>query len=258
MSNEQDPSLDPDLDLICQFFAELPRQGPGSPEVTRKALSFINHLDEDSRIADLGCGSGAQTLVLAKHAPGQLTGVDLFPRFIDLLNKNAARASLEDRLSGMVGDIGNLSLEEGTLDLIWSEGAIYNVGFEHGLCDWRRFLKPGGYIAVSEVSWFTEERPEEIHAYWAREYPGIDTIPNKMAQMQSAGYVPVASFILPGSCWEENFYHPQKALWDPFLKEHAQHPAASEFIAGLKREAGLYEQYKAYYGYAFYIGKRLD
>ena len=151
----------------------------------------------------------------------------------------------------------NLSLQEEELDLIWSEGSIYNIGFERGLREWRKFLKTGGYIAVSEGTWFTEQRPAEIEAFWMDAYPEIDTIPNKVAQMQSAGYMPVASFMLPDSCWTEDFYEPQLAAHATFLKENKSNQAAEDFIANQRHEIQLYHKYKAYYGYAFYIGKKI-
>ena len=150
-----------DFDLICEYFAGMERQGPGSPEVTVKALSFIDNLTEESRIADIGCGTGGQTRVLAAHTPGRITGIDLFPAFIDLFNINAGKWKLQDRVKGIVGSMENLPFQDEELDLIWSEGAIYNIGFARGLKEWRRFLKPEGFIAVSEASWFTVERPVE-------------------------------------------------------------------------------------------------
>jgi ubiquinone/menaquinone biosynthesis C-methylase UbiE len=184
------------------------RQGPGSPEATRKALCFVEGLSNDSRIADIGCGTGGQTMVLARHAPGLITGVDLFQRFIDLFNENAAVHGLQDRVKGVVGSMDALQLEEESLDLIWSEGAIYNIGFERGLNELQRFLKPGGTIAVSEISWLTEERPDEIDAFWQAAYPEIDTVLNKEAVMRRAGYEVVASFVLPETCWIDNYYAP--------------------------------------------------
>ncbi len=117
-----------DLSLICQYFAQLERQGPGSPEVTIKALSFIDHLDENARIVDIGCGTGGQTMTLARHAPGSITGIDLFPLFIDLFNRNAQKQNLQDRVMGIVGSMDALPFEEEEFDLIWCEGAIYNIG----------------------------------------------------------------------------------------------------------------------------------
>ncbi|GAE85889.1 class I SAM-dependent methyltransferase [Bacteroides reticulotermitis] len=245
-----------DVNLICEYFSRLERQGPGSPEITVKALSFIDNLTAESQILDLGCGTGGQTMVMAQHAPGDITGIDLFPAFIDLFNANAAKLNLQERVKGVAGSMDNLPFREGEFDLIWSEGAIYNIGFERGLNEWRKFLNPGGYIAVTEASWFTEERPAEVNDFWMDAYPEINTIPNKVAQMQKAGYIPVASFILPENCWTEHFYAPQIAAQEVFLKKYAGNKTAEEFIASERHEAQLYNKYKAYYGYVFYIGKK--
>jgi len=257
MSNENKSIHEFDFNLICEYFSGLERQGPGSPEVTLKALSFIDNLTDESRIADIGCGTGGQTMVLAQHAPGQITGIDLFPKFIDLFNANARKLNLQKKVKGVVGSMDNLLFQEGELGLVWSEGAIYNIGFERGLNEWRKFLKTGGYIAVSEVSWFTRERPAEIDTFWQDAYPEIDTIPNKVAQMQKAGYIPVATFILPENCWTKHFYAPQVTVQEAFLKKHKGNKAAEEFIANQRHETQLYDRYNAYYGYVFYIGKRI-
>jgi SAM-dependent methyltransferase len=151
----------------------------------------------------------------------------------------------------------NLPFQEEELDMFWSEGAIYNIGFERGLNEWRKFLKPGGYVAVTEASWFTDERPEEINQFWEDAYPEIDTIPNKVAQMQKAGYIPVATFILPENCWTEHFYALQVSAQETFLKKHAGNQAAEDLVANERHEAQLYAKYKAYYGYVFYIGKKI-
>lgn len=257
MSNENSSIHEFDFNLICEYFSAIERQGPGSPEVTLKALSFIDKLSAESHIADIGCGTGGQTMVLAKNTHGKITGIDLFPAFIDLFNANALKHGLNERVKGIVGSMENLPFADEELDLIWSEGAIYNIGFERGLKEWHRFLKTGGFIAVSEASWFTAERPAEIDNFWKEAYPAIDTIPNKMAQLQNAGYIPVAAFILPENCWTENFYVPQVAAQEVFLKKYAGNKTAEELVANERREADLYNEFKAFYGYVFYIGKKI-
>ncbi len=257
MSKEHTSIHEFDINLICEYYSNVERQGPGSPEITLKALSFIENLNKDSHIVDLGCGTGGQTMILGQHTEGCITGIDLFPTFVDLFNSNAKQLNLQHRVRGQVGSMDQLSFKLEELDLIWSEGAIYNIGFERGLNEWRTFLKTGGYIAVSEASWFTEKRPKEIDDFWMDAYPGIDTIPNKVAQMQKAGYMPVATFILPESCWLENFYMPQVTAQEAFLKKHAGNNAAEEFIANQRHEEQLYNKYKAYYGYVFSIGKKI-
>ncbi len=257
MSKENKSIHEFDLNLICEYFSNVERQGPGSPDITLKALSFIDGLSKESRIADLGCGTGGQTMVLGQHTPGQITGIDLFPTFIDLFNRNAAKLNLQDRVKGIVGTMHDLPFQDEELDLIWSEGAIYNIGFERGLKEWKRFLKPGGYLAVTEGTWFTEERPAEIEEFWQDAYPEIDLISNKVAQMEKAGYVPIATFILPETCWTEQFFAPQVSAQKIFLKKHAGNKTAEEFIENQRHETQLYAKYKAFYGYVFYIGKKI-
>ena len=257
MSNENKSIHEFDVNLICEYYSSVERQGPGSPEITIKALSFIENLKENSLIADIGCGSGGQTMVLAQQTQGNIEGIDLFPVFIDLFNRNVKKLKFQDRVKGIVCSMDNLPFRDEELDLIWSEGAIYNIGFERGLNEWRKFLKIGGYVAVSEVSWFTEERPDEIDKFWMDAYPEIDTIPNKVAQMQKAGYIPVATFILPENCWTEHFYAPQVNVQKIFLEKNAGNKAAVEFIANQRHETQLYYKYKEYYGYVFYIGKKI-
>jgi len=257
MSNENKTIHDFEFNLICEFFSSFERQGPGSPEVTIKALSFIDNLSEKSQIADLGCGTGGQTMVLAKNAPGKITGIDLFPLFIDLFNKNAAVHGLEHRVKGITGSMDNLPFYEEQLDLIWSEGAIYNIGFERGLKEWRKFIKKGGYIAVSEATWFTANRPAEVKKFWLESYPEIDTMHVKLEQMQKAGYIPVAAFNLPENCWTKHFYDQQVKACEIFLEKYKGNKTAEDFIESERYEADLYYRFKEYYGYTFYIGRKL-
>lgn len=257
MGDEITSIHDFDVALICDYYSKLDRQGPGSPEITVKALGFIDNLNDGSLIADIGCGTGGQTMVLARHAPGRITGIDLFENFITIFNENSRRLDLADRVIGRVGSMDNLPFDEESLDLIWSEGAIYNIGFERGLNEWRRFLKKGGFIAVSEASWFTDMRPDEIDRFWTDAYPEIDTIPTKIRQMQAAGFVPTASFILPDYCWTDHFYTPQVPLQEAFLEQYKGNRAAEDLVENQRREARLYDMYKEYYGYVFYIGKKI-
>ncbi|MFA6701091.1 MAG: class I SAM-dependent methyltransferase [Dysgonamonadaceae bacterium] len=256
MSTENKSIHEFDMNLISEYFSSMERQGPGSPEVTLKALGFIDNLTEQSLIADIGCGTGGQTITLTLHAPGKITAIDLFPKFVDIFNDNIQKLNLQNRVNGIVGNMENLPFQLEELDLIWSEGAIYNIGFEKGLNDWWKFLKKGGYIAVTEASWFTDVRPQEITDFWMDAYPEIDTIPNKVAQMQKAGYIPVATFILPENCWTDHFYVHQTAAQEIFLKKYEGNFTAEELIKNQRHEERLYDKYKAFYGYVFYIGKK--
>ncbi|SHK02788.1 class I SAM-dependent methyltransferase [Desulforamulus aeronauticus] len=243
--------------LINEFFTELERQGPGSPEETIRALNFIGNLSNKSKIADLGCGTGSQTMALAQNTEATITALDLYAGSIDKLNVTAKKLGLQNRVKGIVGSMDNLPFQNEEFDLIWSEGAIANIGFEKGLNHWKGFLKKDGYVAVTYESWFTDERPAEIEKWWMNAVPEISTIGHNISLMQKTGYIPVAAFTLPESCWIDNYFIPQKTRQEEFLKKYVGNKTVENMISFMRREADLYSRYKQYYGYVFYIGKKI-
>jgi len=254
MKNEQ-PSI---YDLIVETHVGLERQGPGSPEMTIKALSFIDNFNKISRIADLACGTGGQTMVLAQNITGNITGVDICPDFINIFNDNAKKSKLQERVNGIVGSMENLPFQKEEFDLIWSEGAIDNIGFEKGLNYWNGFLKKNGYIAVTCPSWFTDERPAEIEKFWVDAVNGLGTIENNISIMQKAGYNFIASFTLPEKCWTDNYFIPRGAAEKALSKKYAGNKTVEAYIKNDKYEVELFSKYKQFYGYVFYIGKKCE
>ena len=253
MKNEQ-PSI---LDLLIETHAGLERQGPGSPEMTIKALSFLDDHNTISRAADLACGTGGQTMVLAQNISGNIIGVDICPAFINIFNDNAKKLNLQERVTGIVGSMENLSFQKEEFDLIWSEGAIDSIGFEKGINYWNSFLKKNGYIAITCPSWFTDERPAEIEKFWVDAVHGLCTIDYNISIMQKAGYNLLAAFTLPEKCWIDNYFIPRQAAEETLLKKYAGNKIAEAYIEDDKYEVELYSKYKQYYGYVFYIGKKI-
>lgn len=254
---EHDYAKEFDFSLICEYFSGINRQGPGSDESTLHALSFVDGLTAQSHVADLGCGTGASTLVLARHTPAHITALDLFPGFLEKLRHRAQEMHVADHIDTIAGSMDELPFAEETFDVVWSEGAIYNIGFERGLKLWRRYLKRNGYIAVTEISWLTDKRPTEIAEYWQAAYPGIDTMAHKIDLLQRSGYTPVAAFVLPENCWTTNYYAPMQTVQRIFLERHRGETAAELFVREQQREAELYARYKDCYGYVFYIGRKI-
>jgi ubiquinone/menaquinone biosynthesis C-methylase UbiE len=143
-----------ELDLIIDLHKNSERQGPGSENDTLKALGFLVFSnDRKLKIADIGCGSGGQTITLAKNLNGLITAVDLFPDFLNELNEKSQKLGFTEKIITLEKSMDDLPFNESEFDLIWSEGAIYNIGFENGLKKWKDYLKVGGYLAVSEITW---------------------------------------------------------------------------------------------------------
>ena len=162
-----------------------------------------------------------------------------------------------EQVTGIVASMLSLPFAEASFDLLWAEGSIYNIGFEKGLTQWRRFLKPDGFIAVTECSWLSSARPDEM-GFFRDNFPEIDDISGKIRCMERAGYRPVAHFILPDSCWTENYYAPAAARAREFLATYDDAPLARHFVERLEEEIEQYRRYGRRYGYVFYIGQRTE
>jgi len=246
-----------ELELIIDLHKNSDRQGPGSEKETLKALGFMNlPNDQKLKMADIGCGSGGQTLTLAQNLNGQITAVDLYPEFLDELNEKSEKLGLKRKIVTLQKSMEDLPFKSEEYDVVWSEGAIYNVGFENGIKKWKNYLKVGGYLAVSEITWITNSRPKEIEEFWKQEYPEIDTASNKIKILETNGYSLVGYFYLNQDSWIENYYKPMEARFEAFLKRHNNSELASKVVKEYKYEINLYLKYKDYYNYGFYIARK--
>lgn len=246
-----------DLKLLIDLHVAADRQGPGDAVRTRCAIELSGLSGHrDLKIADIGCGTGASTLVLARDLDAQVAAVDILPEFLDMLRSRAARAGLADRIATVNASMDALPFEAGSLDAIWSEGAIYRMGFENGVRQWHRFLKPGGILAVSELTWLTASRPAELEAHWCAQYAEVATASSKLAVLERNGYAPMGYFVLPETCWLDAYYRPMQQRFPAFLERHSASDAAKAVVAEERLEIDLYERYREFVGYGYYVARR--
>jgi ubiquinone/menaquinone biosynthesis C-methylase UbiE len=246
-----------DYQLLIDLHKDADRQGPGGEAQTAQAITLARlEPDQPLKIADIGCGTGASTLVLARALNAKITAVDFLQDFLDRLEANAQQSGLADKITTHCCSMDALPFTDEQFDVIWSEGAIYNIGFEKGVANWRRYLKAGGLLVASEITWITASRPAEIETYWTDEYPEIDVASAKIAVLEKHGYSPIGYFTLPPSCWLENYYEPMKNRLERFLDRHGNSEEARAIAAAETQEIALYEKYRDYYSYGVYIAKK--
>lgn len=247
-----------ELDLLMDLHRDAARQGPGGDEETRLAIALSGLVPSpDLRIADIGCGTGASTLVLARTLGARITAVDFLPAFLTVLEDRSRAAGLSDRITTLATSMDALPFAEAAYDAIWSEGAIYNIGFETGVRAWRRYLKPGGVLAVSELTWLTAERPDPLERHWGAEYPEVDTASAKLSVLEREGFSPIGYFVLPERCWLDAYYRPMQARFDAFVDRHGGSDAARALVAAEQAEIALYERHRAHVSYGYYIARKI-
>lgn len=247
-----------EMELMMQLHRNNKRQGPGSDESTNLAiiLSKIN-LEKSYKIADIGCGTGAQTISLAKKLKGEIIAVDLFKEFLEKLKENSKKENLLSKIKTLPASMDNLPFEKEEFDIIWSEGAVYNIGFKNGINYWKGFLKPGGILAISELSWITDSRPKELDNFWNGEYSEMDTVSGKIRVLEESGYKILGYFILDDNCWLDNYYNPLLNSHKDFIQEFGNNQISRMIVERDIQEVDLYRRYKDYYSYGFYISQKL-
>lgn len=246
-----------ELALLVDLHKEGLRQGPGSPDITRRAMRLAG-LDASCplEIADIGCGTGAASLELARALDARITAVDLLPPFLDVLRQRAQAQGLAERITTLEASMETLPFTDAAFDVIWSEGAVYNMGFEAGAAAWQRFLRPGGTLVLSEITWTTTVRPRAITDFWTTQYPEIGTAPDKLAVLERLGYRPEGYFLLPADCWLEHYYQPLQARFPAFLERHGHSTQARAIVAATEEEIALYQKYGQFYSYGMYVATR--
>jgi SAM-dependent methyltransferase len=246
-----------DYKLLIDLHKHGDRQGPGGDAETLQAISLaMIDSREPLKIADVGCGTGASSLLLARHLNAQISAIDFLPDFLAVLDERAEQVGVANRISTNACSMDALPFADEELDVIWSEGAIYNIGFEKGVSEWRRFIKQGGLLVASEITWISDIRPPEIESYWNGEYPEIGLASTKIRLLEKHGYSPVGYFVLPDHCWLDHYYRPMQARFEEFLSRNGNSEEAREVVAAEQREIELYETYKAHFGYGMYIAKK--
>ena len=246
------------VELLIDLHKDNPRQGPGSDAHTLLAMTIAELKNRQHRltIADIGCGTGSQTRTLAKHLNADIYAVDLFPEFLSVLEQKAKDSDLKSTIHTTPCSMDDLEFDHESLDVIWSEGALYNMGFSEAIAYLQPFLKKGGLMACSEITWLTQKRPKALEDHWQSEYPEIARAEDKIQVLSQHGLNLMGYFTLDEACWMDNYYLPLQDSFQAFLARHNHSEEASELVALEQQEIALYQENKAYISYGFYIARK--
>lgn len=242
-------------DIFFEIHNNLPGEGPGRDKYTKKAFRMLPKLN-NPHILDIGCGTGRPTLELAKLSKGEIVGIDTHQPFLDELTREIEELGLSDRVKAINCSMFEMDFPLESFDVIWAEGSIYIIGFERGLNEWKRFLKPNGYIAVHEMTWLRPNPPKEIYDYWKRIYPEISTVEENLKLITKCDYDFIGHFTLPEDVWWLEYYSPLEKRVEELRKKYSSDPKALEVIKSEQEEIEMYKKYYMWYGSVFFVMQR--
>jgi cyclopropane fatty-acyl-phospholipid synthase-like methyltransferase len=254
------------MELFYELFDEsLPRLGPGDDRSTKKALDILfqnrsQTVNEPNhgklKVLDIGCGTGAQTIQLAKYVDGTILAVDNHQPYLDELQRRARAVGVLDKIQPCLKDMRDLREPDGPFDLIWSEGALFVMGFNQGVAACRSLLVPAGLLGVSELCWLRSDPPTECRKYFENMYPAMTDIDTNRSMIRSHGFNIIDHFTIPESSWWESYYHPLEHRLQLFRKKYADVPKRLDLINSVQMEIDMYRKYSNYYGNVFFLMQR--
>lgn len=241
--------------IFFEVYEALPRQGPGDRASAERALSLCA-LPPSPRVLDLGCGVGAQTLYLAELTAGTILAIDSHAPSIERLQRTLASRELLHRVEALVGDMTECPVEPGHVDLIWSEGALYNLGLERALRLCHRLLRPGGHLVFTDAVWLQPDPPAEVARTFELDYPTMGTIADDLALIAKTDFELLGHFTLPDEAWWTDFYTPMERRIDALRTHYAGDAEANAILDQLATEPALHRLHSRFYAYEYFVARR--
>lgn len=245
------------MKYFFEIYGTLPRAGPGDNASTAKAYNMIPDLPDKPKILDIGCGPGMQTLELARLSKGIVIALDNHQPFLNKIKTDAKKAGLLEHIKFLNQDMNTMLLEPESFDIIWAEGALYQMGFENGLKKCRGFLKKSGSIAVTELVWLKNDPPPEAKE-WAREYAAMKNVADNLKLFENNGYKVLGHFTLPVNSWLNDYYDPMQVRIDELRPKYKDNPVATEVLDAAQREIDGFKKCSDYFGYEFFIAEKME
>lgn len=243
-------------DVFFDVYENLPRQGPGNRASAERALKSCIALPPWPEVLDLGCGVGGQTMHLADLTAGSILAMDSHAPSIERLNARVVELGLTDRVQAVVGDMADPKVDQ-SFDLVWSEGALYNIGIANALRVCRRLLKPGGYLVFTDAVWRRENPPEEVRRAFELDYPAMGRVADILQLIHDGGFTLIDHFTLPDEAWWDDFYTPMQSRVRELEGKYADDAEACSALAEVAREPEMHREYGDYYAYEFFVARRV-
>ncbi|HEX4696412.1 MAG TPA: class I SAM-dependent methyltransferase [Candidatus Udaeobacter sp.] len=238
------------VDLL---FADMHKLSPGDDSLSLCVLRSLpqHHFDV---VVDAGCGAGRQTMVVASELGTPIEAVDSYQPFLNRLKRRAKEEGLGHLARTHCMDMKDIPSVFPTIDLLWAEGAAYNIGFANALTTWAKAIKPNGFAVISELCWLREQIPHAVARFFRSAYPEMQSVPDNIAIAEEAGYKIFNTYTLPQEAWMKDYYD----VLEPRAKSLVNHSdvAVRNFAVETLKEIETFRISENSYGYVFFVLQR--
>lgn len=157
--------------LADKYFCGYQRQGywyddsddasleEGAKRLTRKVVDILG-LRHGESLLDAGCGSGTASIHIASVYGAQVTGITISPVEAAQAQARASESGVSEHVRFEVADYHALPFPENHFDAVVAFESLFNAfDLEKALLEFHRVLRPGGRVAMSEISKMTDASP---------------------------------------------------------------------------------------------------
>ena len=203
-------------------------------EYTRRAYQTISGIAKPA-ILDVGCGSGVPTMELARLSSGHIVAVDTDRTSLNELKRKIESSRLSTHIEIIQCSLFDMCFKNECFDIIWAEGSINVIGFERGLSEWRRYLRPSGFIVIHDES---------------------GDLSDKIKQISACKYNLLDHFILAEDIWQQNYFAPLEKYISTNYQVQADGTESGELVEQDRRFVAEFKQYPTRFRSAFFIMRR--